>query len=451
LNPYNSFMIISEIIAKKRDGESLTREEIDFILSAYLSGAIPDYQMSAFLMAVFIQGMDLKETENLTWSMMNSGKILDLGFIPGIKVDKHSTGGVGDKVSLILAPLIACCGVPVPMVSGRGLGHTGGTLDKLESIPGFRTALSISEFVDNIKEIGISIMGQTKEIAPVDGKIYALRDVSGTVNSIPLITASILSKKLASGTDAIVFDVKCGNGAFMQSKENAIALASNLIRVCKKAGRKGIALITDMNEPLGNVVGNSIEMIEAVETIKGRGPDDLLEVTLSLGSYMLILGGKTNNFYKGKELLLEKIKQGEGLNKFKQLVSKQGGDPRVVDDYSLFPKTNYQIEVKSEKDGYVNHMDTKEIGLSAVELGAGRKKLNSPVDPDVGIMIKKKTGDRVIKNEELVKIFANDYQKGKRAEERIKTGYKISQKKAKKLKKVLFVIDDKGVKKFPPD
>ncbi|MFH0931014.1 MAG: thymidine phosphorylase, partial [Candidatus Zixiibacteriota bacterium] len=259
-------MKTAEIIARKRDGGRLNRQEIEFIVSGYLSEGIPDYQMSAFLMAVFIRGFDLEETENLTWIMMNSGKILDLGFIPGTKVDKHSTGGVGDKVSLILAPLVASCGVVVPMVSGRGLGHTGGTLDKLESIPGFRTDLSIDEFIESLKEIQVAIIGPTKEIAPADGKIYALRDVTGTVNSIPLITASILSKKLASGTDAIVFDVKCGNGAFMESKENAKALAQNLIRICKKAGRKGVALITDMNEPLGKAVGNSLEVIEAVET-----------------------------------------------------------------------------------------------------------------------------------------------------------------------------------------
>ncbi len=437
-------MKTAEIIAKKRDGGRLSRQEIEFIVSGYLSEGIPDYQMSAFLMAIFIRGFDLEETENLTWIMMNSGKILDLGFLPGTKVDKHSTGGVGDKVSLILAPLVASCSVVVPMVSGRGLGHTGGTLDKLESIPGFRTDLSIDEFIEGLKEIQVAIMGQTKEIAPADGKIYALRDVTGTVNSIPLITASILSKKLASGTDAIVFDVKCGNGAFMESKEDAKALAQNLIRICKKAGRKGVALITDMNEPLGRAVGNSLEVIEAVETLKGRGPDDLLEVTLALGSYMLVLGGKASNFQKSRELLLEKIKNGEGLNRFKQMVLRQGGDPKFVDDYSVFPKTNYQIEVKSDKNGYINFTDAKEVGLASVELGAGRIKLDSPVDLDVGILINKKAGNRVKKGEELAKILTNDYEKGKRAEERIKNGYKITKTKVKRLKKILSVVDEKG-------
>jgi len=442
-------MITSEIIARKRDGGKLTRQEIEFILSGYLSGAIPDYQMSAFLMAVFIRGMDLEETEELTWCMLNSGKILDVGFIPGVKVDKHSTGGVGDKVSLILAPLVASCGVTVPMVSGRGLGHTGGTLDKLESIPGFKTALSIEEFIENLKHTRVSIMGQTRELVPADREIYALRDVTGTVQSIPLITASILSKKLASGADALVFDVKMGNGAFMQSKETAVTLARNLIKVSKKAGRKAIALLTDMNEPLGNAVGNSVEVIEAIETLKGKGPEDILEVTLTLGSYMLILAGKAHNFHQAKELLSEKIRNGEGLDKFRQLISQQGGDPEIIEDYSLFPKTNYQIEVKSDEKGYVNAMDTKEIGLAAVELGAGREKLDSNVDLDVGIFIRKKIGDPVKKNEELAKILANDFEKGKKAEERIKKAYKITRQKTKRLKKVLFLMDDKGVRELP--
>jgi len=442
-------MITSEIIAKKRDGGKLTRKEIEYILSGYLSAAIPDYQMSAFLMAVFIRGMDLEETEELTWCMLNSGKILDLGFIPGVKVDKHSTGGVGDKVSLILAPLVACCGVTVPMVSGRGLGHTGGTLDKLESIPGFKTNLSLEEFIENLKQSQVSIMGQTGELAPADGEIYALRDVTGTVQSIPLITASILSKKLASGADAFIFDVKMGNGAFMQSKEAALALARNLIKVSKKAGRKSLALLTDMNEPLGNVVGNSVEVIEAIETLKGKGPEDILEVTLTLGSYMLILAGKAHNCHQAEELLSEKIRNGEGLDKFRQLIFQQGGNPGVIEDYSLFPKTNYQIEVKSEGEGYVDSIETKEIGLAAVELGAGREKLDSDVDLDVAILIKKKIGDSVKKNEDLAKILANDYEKGKRAEQRIKKAYGITRHKTKKLKKVLSLVDEKGIRELP--
>ncbi len=442
-------MITSEIIARKRDGGELTREEIEYILSGYLSGTIPDYQMSAFLMAVFIRGMDLEETEELTWTMMGSGKIVDLGFIPGVKVDKHSTGGVGDKVSLILAPLVASCGVTVPMVSGRGLGHTGGTLDKLESIPGFKTDLSIEEFIDNLKHVEVSIIGQTEDLAPADGMVYALRDVTGTVPSISLITASILSKKLASGADALVFDVKTGNGAFMQSKEAALALARNLIRVSRKADRRSVALLTDMNEPLGNAVGNSVEVIEAIETLKGKGPQDVLDITLALGSHMLILAGKAHNFHQAKELLSEKIRNGKGLEKFRQLISLQGGNPEVLEDYSLFPKTNYQIEVRSEREGYVNSIETKEIGLAAVELGAGREKLDSEVDLDVGILIKKKTGDKVKMDEELAKILANDFEKGKRAEQRIKKAYRITRHKTKRLKKVLSLVDEKGVRELP--
>lgn len=442
-------MITSEIIAKKRDSGKLTREEIEFILSGYISGEVPDYQMSAFLMAVFIRGMNLEETEELTWCMLNSGKILDLGFIPGVKVDKHSTGGVGDKVSLILAPLVASCGVTVPMVSGRGLGHTGGTLDKLESIPGFKTAISIEEFIENLRQSQVSIMGQTRELAPADGGIYALRDVTGTVQSIPLITASILSKKLASGADALVFDVKIGNGAFMQSKESAMALARNLIKVSKKAGRRSIALLTDMNEPLGNAVGNSVEVIEAIETLKGKGPEDVLEVTLTLGSYMLVPAGKAHNFHQAKELLAEKIRNGEGLDKFRQLISQQGGNPAIIEDYSLFPKTNYQIDVKSDEKGYVNSIDTREIGLAAVELGAGREKLDSDVDLDVAILIRKKVGDSVKKNEDLAKILANDFEKGKRAEQRIKKAYRITRHKTRRLKKVLSLVDEKGVRELP--
>lgn len=442
-------MITSEIISKKRDGEKLTRQEIDFILSSYLSGKIPDYQLSAFLMAVFIRGMDLEETEELTWSMMNSGRILDLGFVPGIKVDKHSTGGVGDKVSLVLAPLVAACGVTVPMVSGRGLGHTGGTLDKLEAIPGFKTDLGIEEFLENLKQSQVSIISQTKDLAPADGRVYALRDVTGTVPSIPLITASILSKKLASGADALVFDVKTGNGAFMQSKEGAIALSRNLIKVSKKAGRKTIALLTDMNEPLGNAVGNSAEVIEAIDALKGKGPEDLLEVTLALGAQMLILAGQAHNFHQATEILSENIRNGEALNKFRQLISQQGGAPAVIENYSLFPKTNYQIEVKSDREGYVNSINTKEIGLAAVELGAGRVRLDSEVDLDVAILIKKKIGDSVKKNEDLATILANDFEKGRKSEERIKSAYKVTRQKSRRLKKVLSLVDEKGIKEFP--
>jgi pyrimidine-nucleoside phosphorylase len=436
------------IISKKRDKKKLTSEEIEYFVSGYTKGTIPDYQMSALLMAIFLNGMDAEETFNLTLSMMRSGKVMDLSFIPGTKVDKHSTGGVGDKVSLILAPLVAACGVTVPMISGRGLGHTGGTLDKLESIPGFKTNLPLKKFVENLSEIGVCIIGQTEEIAPADKKLYALRDVTGTVNSVPLISASILSKKLAEGADALVFDVKVGNGAFMQKEEEAILLAKNLIQIAKRFKKKAKALITDMNEPLGEAVGNSIEVIEAIQALKGRGPEDLMKVTFALGTYMLISGRKAENFKEAKKKLEEAMKSGKALNKFKQMVKKQGGDPRVVDDYRLLPWAKHKMTVESDQTGYVKSINTLRIGLSAVKLGAGRERLDSKIDPGVGFLIKKKVGDRIKKGENLAVIFSNDLKKGEWAKQEIKEAYQISRKRINNLKKVLYLIDEKGIKKW---
>jgi len=440
-------MNMYEIISKKRDKKKLTSEEIEYFVSGYTKGTIPDYQMSALLMAIFLNGMDAEETFSLTSSMMRSGKVMDLSFIPGTKADKHSTGGVGDKVSLILAPLVTACGVTVPMISGRGLGHTGGTLDKLESIPGFKTNLPLRKFVENLSEIGVSVIGQTDEIAPADKKIYALRDVTGTVNSIPLISASILSKKLAEGADALVFDVKVGNGAFIEKEDEAILLAKNLIQIAKRFKKKAVALITDMNEPLGEAVGNSIEVIEVIQTLKGRGPEDLMKVTFALGAYMLILGGKAKNFKEAKEKLEESIKSGKALHKFKQMVKKQGGDPRVVDDYRLLPWAKHKITIESDQTGYVKSINTLKIGLSAVKLGAGRERLDSKIDPGVGVLIKKKVGDRVIKGENLAVIFCNDLKKGELAKQEIKEAYQISKRRTNRLKKILYLIDGKGIKK----
>jgi pyrimidine-nucleoside phosphorylase len=441
-------MNMYEIISKKRDKKKLTSEEIDYFVSGYTKGTIPDYQMSALLMAIFLNGMDAEETFGLTLSMMRSGKVMDLSFIPGTKVDKHSTGGVGDKVSLILAPLVAACGVTVPMVSGRGLGHTGGTLDKLESIPGFKTNLPLKKFTGNLSEIGVSMIGQTVEIAPADKKIYALRDVTGTVNSIPLISASILSKKLAEGANALVFDVKLGNGAFMQEKDEAILLAKNLIQIAERFKKKAKALITDMNEPLGEAVGNSIEVIEAIQSLKGKGPGDLMEVTFALGAYMLILGRRAKNFKEAKEKLEEAIKSGKALHKFKQMVKKQGGDPRVVDDYLLLPWAKHKITVESDQTGYVKSINTLRIGLCAVKLGAGRERLESKIDPGVGFLIKKKVGDQVKKGENLAVIFSNDLEKGEWAKKEIKEAYQISKRRTNKLKKILYQVDERGIKKW---
>lgn len=427
-----------DIICKKRDKGKLTKKEIEFFISGYTSNKIPDYQMSSLLMAIFLNGMDSEETYNLTLSMMKSGEVLDLSSIPEVMVDKHSTGGVGDKVSIILAPLVAACGLKVPMISGRGLGHTGGTLDKLESIPGFRTNLSLNEFKKNLYQIGVCIMGQTEKIAPADKKIYALRDVTGTIDSIPLITSSILSKKLASGVDAIVFDVKCGNGAFMQTKENAGELAKALIQVGKKMKKKMVALITDMNEPLGKALGNSLEIIESIEALKGKGSEDLMEVTLALGAEMLILGKKAKNLKEAEGKLEQAIESGAGLKKFEQMIRSQGGNPDVIHNYDLLPRAKYEIEVKSQREGYVKSIQTKEIGSAACELGAGREKIDDQIDLSIGFLINKKVGDYVEKREVIASVFANDLTKGKTAEEEIKDSYKISKQKTKGLKKILY-------------
>jgi pyrimidine-nucleoside phosphorylase len=441
-------MHIYEIISKKRDKKKLSQEEIEYLVSGYTKGTIPDYQMSALLMAIFLNGMDAEETYNLTASMMMSGKIMDLDFIPDIKVDKHSTGGVGDKVSLILAPLVASCGITVPMISGRGLGHTGGTLDKLESIPEFKTNLSLRKFKKNLSDIGLCMIGQTNQIAPADKKIYALRDVTGTVNSIPLISASIMSKKLAEGADALIFDVKLGNGAFMQKEEEAILLAKNLIQIANRFKKKAVALITDMNEPLGEAVGNSIEVIEAIQALKGRAPEDLMKVTFASGAYMLILGKKAKNRKEAERKLKEAIKSGKALDKFKQMVRKQGGDSRAVDDYRLFPWAKHKITVESDQAGYVKSINTLKIGLSGVKLGAGRENLDSQIDPGAGFLIKKKVGDRVNKGENLAMIFCNDLKKGKLAKREVQEAYQLSRKRTNRLKKVLYLIDEKGIKKW---
>jgi pyrimidine-nucleoside phosphorylase len=426
-----------DIICKKRDKGKLTREEIEYFISGFTSDKIPAYQMSSLLMAIFLNGMDTKEISDLTLSMMNSGEVLDLSSIPGIKVDKHSTGGVGDKVSLVLAPLVAACGVKVPMISGRGLGHTGGTLDKLESIPGFRTDLSTIEFKKNLSQIGVCIMGQTEKIAPADKKLYALRDVTGTVDSIPLIVSSILSKKLASGVDGIVFDVKCGNGAFMQTQASAKELVRTLIQICRKMKKKAVALITDMNQPLGYAVGNSLEVIESIETLKGRGPQDLMDITLALGTEMLILGKKAKDKKEAKEKLKQAIISGKGLEKLKQLIKTQGGNPKVIDNYSLLPQAKCKIEVKSEKTGYVKSIQTKEIGLACCKLGAGREKVDDQVDPAVGILLKKKMGDYVKKGESIAYVFSNSLTKGKMVAEELRKSYRFSNKKIRRLKKIL--------------
>ncbi|MCK4404491.1 MAG: thymidine phosphorylase [candidate division Zixibacteria bacterium] len=441
-------MQMYEIISKKRDKKKLTQEEIEYFVSGYTKGQIPDYQASALLMAVFLNGMDVEETFHLTLSMMNSGRVLDLSSVPGVKVDKHSTGGVGDKVSLILAPLVASCGVKVPMISGRGLGHTGGTLDKLESIPGFRIDLSLRRFRKILSDVWVCMIGQTKEIAPADRKMYALRDVTATVNCIPLIASSIMSKKLAEGADAFIFDVKVGNGAFMQEQDEAELLAENLIQIAKEFKKKAVALITDMNEPLGEAVGNSIEVVEAIQALKGKAPSDLMKVTLALSAHMLILGKKAKNLKEAEKKCHQAIRTGQALKKFREMITKQGGNLKVLDDYRLLPWGKHKLVVNSDKDGYVQSIDTRKIGLSAMRLGAGREKMDSPIDPGVGFLIKKKVGDTVKKGETLALVFANNINKGKLAGKEIKEAYRIGKRKTSRLKKILLFVDEKGARKL---
>jgi pyrimidine-nucleoside phosphorylase len=409
-------MIFSEIIKKKRDGSPLTREEIDFSIQGYTDGTIPDYQMAALLMAIVLKGMSEEETLFFTKAMLHSGKSFDLSHIPGKKVDKHSTGGVGDKVSLILAPLVASCGVLVPMVSGRGLGHTGGTLDKLESIPGFRTNLTYREFSDTMESIGVAMMGQTSQIAPADKKMYSLRDVTGTVESIPLITASILSKKLAEGIDGLVLDVKCGTGAFMKEVNDAEALARTMKEVVRGFGKKYMSLITNMDQPLGRNVGNSVEVIESIECLKGRGTQDLMEVTYALAREMLLLGEIVEDSDAAQRILEGTIGSGKALELFSKMVEKQGGDPRVVDDYSILPLAKNTEEIKADHPGYITNIDAYEVGLVTLALGGGRRTKEDSIDPGVGLVLKRRSGAWVEKGEVIAKVyftnsFADDIRK----------------------------------------
>jgi len=391
---------IVDIIRKKREGDRLSPAEIEYFVSSYTTGAIPDYQCSALLMAIYFQGMDFEETTALTQAMMHSGKVLTLSRIKQPIIDKHSTGGVGDKVSLILAPLVASCGVCVPMMSGRGLGHTGGTLDKCESIPGFNTQLTVRQFKKQLSTIGVAMAGQTEEIAPADKKLYALRDVTVTVDSVPLIAASIMSKKLAEDLDGLVLDVKFGNGAFMKNYRNAHALARTMIQIGKRSGVKVTAILTDMNNPLGEYVGNSLEVIEALEALKARGPHDLMKVTYTLGTAML----KLAKIKGGKHLLEQKIHSGEALAKFRQIIKHQGGDIRVIDDYARLPVAQKKTVVRAEKSGYVHAVDTFHIGMQLITLGGGRRRKTDAIDPSCGFKIYKKIGDYVAKGEPLIDV-----------------------------------------------
>ena len=388
-------MRVVDIIEKKKNGMKITKNEIEFIINGYTNGSIPDYQMSAFLMAVYFKGMDKEETANLTLAFVKSGDTVDLSDIEGIKVDKHSTGGVGDKISLIVIPLVATFGVPVAKMSGRGLGHTGGTIDKLESINGFNVEMSSEEFIYNVNTYKMAITGQSSNLVPADKKIYALRDVTSTIDSIPLIASSIMSKKIASGADAIVLDVKVGSGAFMKSLDDAKILARTMVDIGKSLKRNTIAILTNMNQPLGTEVGNANEVLEAIKVLRGEGSKDETTVALTIASYMCVLGGAFKDFDSAYEQLTQVIKSGKAIDKFKELITIQGGDSDLVDNPEKLPKSKYHIEVKSRYSGYITELDAEAIGISAMILGAGRKTKIDEIDFSAGITLNKKIGDKV--------------------------------------------------------
>lgn len=401
-------MRVYDLILKKRNGQALSITEIDYLISGYVDGSIPDYQMSALAMAVYFKGMNDEETLNLTRAMINSGETISLKSIPGIKVDKHSTGGVGDTTTLVLAPLVASVGAPVAKLSGRGLGHTGGTLDKLESIPGFTTEMSVDDLVAAVKEIGVAVAGQTGNLVPADKMLYALRDVTATVDSMPLIAGSIMSKKLAAGADALVLDVKTGDGAFLKSREEAFELARSMVAIGNGAGKKTIAIVTNMEQPLGRAVGNALEVEEAILTLRGEGPPDLEDLCIFLGGWMLTLSGKCSDPKEGRELLVEAIKSGKAINKFRELVKRQHGNAAVVEDLSLLPSTANKVNVKTASAGYVRRIKAEAIGVAAMTLGAGRENKDSVIDPAVGITVNKKIGDQVKIGETLAVIHARE-------------------------------------------
>lgn len=400
-------MRMVDIIEKKRDGKSLSKEEIEFFIKGYTNGDIPDYQASSLAMAIFFQDMNDEERAALTMAMVNSGDVIDLSKINGIKVDKHSTGGVGDTTTLVLAPLVAAVGVPVAKMSGRGLGHTGGTIDKLESIKGFHVEISEEDFIKLVNENQVAVIGQSGNLTPADKKLYALRDVTGTVNSIPLIASSIMSKKIAAGADAIVLDVKTGNGAFMKTLEDAEALAHAMVSIGNNVGRNTMAIISDMSQTLGRAIGNALELKEAIDTLNGKGPEDLTELVLTLGSQMVVLANRANTLEEARQLLNEAIENGSALEKFKTFLENQGGDASVVDAPELLPTATYQIEYKAQSSGVVSELIANEIGVASMMLGAGRQTKEDEIDLSVGIVLNKKVGDVVKEGESLLTIHSN--------------------------------------------
>lgn len=432
-------MRMIDIIEHKRDGKILTNEEINFFITNYVDGKIPDYQVSALLMAILFRGMSDEEIFNLTNDMLHSGDIIDLSKIKGVKVDKHSTGGVGDKTSLVLGPLVASCGAKLAKMSGRGLGHTGGTLDKMESIPGMQINISEDNFISQVNKIGMAIVGQTGHLVPADKKLYALRDVTGTVDSLPLIASSIMSKKLASGSDSILLDVKVGSGAFMKTLEMGEELAKTMVSIGKYFKKDTRAILTDMDEPLGLAVGNNLEVIEAINTLKGNGPKDLTELCIKAGAIMLLQAKICTSFEEGEKLLQSKIENGEAFKKFVEFVEAQGGDITYVLNTSKFEKAKYEIGINSNKSGYITKIDALEIGEFAMKLGAGREKIEDKIDYSAGIILSKKIGDFVNSGDELCKIYTNKENYEEIIKE-IKNSFIISEDKPENRKIIYKVI-----------
>lgn len=418
-------MRMYDIILKKRNGEELTTEEINFFIENYTKGNIPDYQASALTMAIYFKRMNKRETADLTMAMAHSGDVLDLSSIEGIKVDKHSTGGVGDTTTLVLGPMVASLGIPVAKMSGRGLGHTGGTIDKLESFKGFSVEMSEEKFVENVNKIKLVVGGQTGNLAPADKKLYALRDVTATVDNVSLIASSIMSKKIAAGADCIVLDVKVGEGAFMKNKEAAFELAEEMVEIGKKVNRNTVAIISDMDQPLGFGVGNALEVKEAIDTLKGKGPKDLYELCLTLGSHMVFLAGKAKDTEEARAMLIDAVESGRALAKLKEFVAAQGGDPSYVDSPEKLPTAQYTIPVNSDREGFVTKIHAEKIGIIAMELGAGRATKEDVIDLAVGIVLNKKRGDKVSKGEPIAYVHANSMEKAEKAVKHILNNYVI--------------------------
>ena len=433
-------MRMYDLILKKKQGKELNTEEINWMIKEFTEGRIPDYQMSAMTMAICFQGMDKRETFDLTMAMRDSGDVLDLSRIDGIKDDKHSTGGVGDKVSLVLTPIVASLGVPVAKMSGRGLGHTGGTIDKLESFSGFSTEISEEKFIDSVNTIGIAIAGQTANLAPADKKLYALRDVTATVDQMSLIASSIMSKKLASGADAIVLDVKTGNGAFMQKEEDAIALAKAMVDIGNRAGKQTVAVITDMDEPLGNAVGNALEIKEVIDALHGDGPEDLMEVVYALGTQMLLLAKRAEDEEIARNLITESIQERKALKKFAEFIENQGGNREEILHPDMLPKARYVIPVLAEEEGCIERILAQDIGIACMTLGGGRENKESTIDHSVGIILTKKISDTVKKGETLALIHANSKEKAVLASGLVKNAYQIAKEPAKKAPMVKCII-----------